>query len=125
MTHTLQHHDLLKNSSLEKIRLELNQLPAHKRRKLLNTKSGDKPYPCFLYKFRPLIANNMEQTDQLRDYLVESRLWLSSPTAFNDPFDMRAKFVFEGKPQDKKKTEKGQKKGSDPFFFRPDPGYWA
>jgi hypothetical protein len=34
---------------------------------------------------------------------VESRLWLSSPSAFNDPFDMRGRFIFEGTPQSKRK----------------------
>ncbi len=103
MARVLQHHDLLIDTKLNNFLSKLDQLPAYKRRKLLNSKCGEKPYPRFLYKFRPLIAKSTEQTDRLRDYLVESRLWLSSPTAFNDPFDMRGQFVFVGKPQDKRK----------------------
>lgn len=103
MTRILQHFNLLSNPTLDKILPRLNGLPIHNRRKLLNTKSEDNPYPHFLYKFRPLNNGNTEQISQLRDYLVDSRLWLSSPAAFNDPFDMRANFIFEGRPHDKRK----------------------
>lgn len=115
MANVLQHHDLLIGTNQKNFLLRLDQLPPHKRRKELNSKSGDKPYPRFLYKFRPLIANNTELTNRLRDYLVESRLWLSSPAAFNDPFDMRGHFVFEGKLQDKRKHIDNRLK-----HFRPD-----
>ncbi len=103
MTNVLQGNDLLINTKHKNFLLKLDQLPSHKRRKPLNLKSGNKPYPRFLYKFRPLSANNTERIDHLRDYLVHSRLWLSSPAAFNDPFDMRGHFIFDGQPRDKRK----------------------
>jgi len=42
----------------------------------------------------------------LRDILVESRLWLSSPRDFNDPFDMTARVIFEGSTQSLRKRFK-------------------
>lgn len=97
----LHHHDLLQNQAIESFIQSINQQPIWRRLKLINSKSQSNPYPRFLYKYRPL---NLEgQINQLRDYLVESRLWLSSPVAFNDPFDMRGRFTFEGTPQSKRK----------------------
>jgi hypothetical protein len=43
-----------------------------------------------------------EDFTHLREIVVQSKLWLSSPTAFNDPFDMRAKFVFDASPEEKR-----------------------
>lgn len=79
----------------------LNQQPIHNRRKLLNTRSKIQPYPHFIYKYLPL--NDDKHKKFLRDYLVESKLWLSSPNSFNDPFDMKCRYIFEGKPQEKRK----------------------
>jgi hypothetical protein len=35
--------------------------------------------------------------------IVESKLWLSSPDDFNDPFDMAASVTYEGSPEDKRR----------------------
>jgi Protein of unknown function (DUF2971) len=46
-------------------------------------------YPRFLYRY---IAGNPADdkwATRLRDVLVKSRLWLSTPVDFNDPFDMK------------------------------------
>src|SRR4029077_15773202 len=43
-----------------------------------------------------------ESIDRLRDVLVRSRFWLSSPLEFNDPFDMSAQLVVEGTVEEKK-----------------------
>jgi hypothetical protein len=100
----LHQYDLLQNPQLENFIYSINQEPIWKRLKLLNSRSQSKPYPHFLYKYRPLPSNeSTEQIKQLRDYLVESRLWLSSPSVFNDPFDMRGRFSFEGTPQARRK----------------------
>lgn len=100
----LHHHDLLLNLKLESFIQGINLQPISRRLKLLNTKSLSNPYPRFLYKYRPITAIDLtKQVNQLRDYLVESRLWLSSPSAFNDPFDMRGRFIFEGTPQTRRK----------------------
>src|SRR5688572_10987223 len=55
----------------------------------------------FLYKFRVLDPRDPVSIDRIRDLLVRSRMWLSSPVDFNDPFDMSAKFVVEGTIQEK------------------------
>lgn len=98
----LHHHDLLQNLEIDSFIKELNQKPLRERLKLLNSKSQSNAYPRFIYKYRPLMIDNFEQASSLRDYLVESRLWLSTPITFNDPFDMRGRFVFEGNPKVKR-----------------------
>ncbi len=50
----------------------------------------------FLYKYRTLAPANEQSVDHLRDILVRSRFWLSSPEDFNDPFDMAAKYIAKG-----------------------------
>lgn len=56
----------------------------------------------FLYKFRPLVPDNKTSVDHMRDILVRSRLWLSSPVSFNDPFDMAIRFIAEGTVTERK-----------------------
>lgn len=100
----LHHDDLLQNPDLDNFIFRINQEPIRKRLKLLNLHSQSKPYPRFLCKYRPISDDDLlKHIKQLRDYLVESRVWLSSPSAFNDPFDMRGRFVFEGTPQSRRK----------------------
>jgi len=50
-------------------------------------------YPRFLYRYGTLNANNI---DRVRDVIVRSELWLSSPADFNDPFDTAAHVTFDG-----------------------------
>jgi hypothetical protein len=99
----LHHNDLQNGSKLDNFLHMVSQKPLRERLKLLNSKNISNAYPRFLYKYRPLVLNNIEHVKQLRDYLVESRLWLSSPAAFNDPFDMRGRHIFNGTPQAKRK----------------------
>lgn len=47
----------------------------------------------FVYKYRAVDEADLKSVDRLRDILVRSRLWLSSPVDFNDPFDMAGKIV--------------------------------
>ena len=56
----------------------------------------------FLYKYRAIDPYNDESIDRVRDIVVRSRLWLSSPFDFNDPFDMSAKFVIQGTEQERR-----------------------
>ena len=53
-------------------------------------------YPSFLYKYRAFSASDEQSVRRLRDLLIDSDLWLSSPNDFNDPFDMSAAVVMEG-----------------------------
>lgn len=50
-------------------------------------------YPRYIYKFRRLDPDRADANRSLVDILVESRLWLSSPESFNDPFDMTARVI--------------------------------
>lgn len=102
-TRTLTYENLLsaQNNFLDSFLKELNQQPIFKRRRQLNLQSGNKPYPHFTYKYLPLTKEKDEKS--LRDYLVESNLWLSTPSKFNDPFDMKCKYIFKGTHQNKRK----------------------
>jgi Protein of unknown function (DUF2971) len=57
------------------------------------------PISRFRYKFCSL---DDKRVNYLRDILVRSRLWLSSPDDFNDPFDMSAKMLFDGTIKEKR-----------------------
>lgn len=59
--------------------------------------------PRFLYKFRRLIPSDKRSIDHLRDIVVRSRFWLSSPADFNDPFDMAATFTVDASVLEKRK----------------------
>lgn len=102
-TRTLTYENLLsaQNNFLDNFLKELDQQPIFKRRKQLNLRSGNKPYPHFTYRYLPLTKEKDEKS--IRNYLVESRLWLSSPSSFNDPFDMKCGYTFEETFQNKRK----------------------
>ncbi len=68
-------------------------------RRLFLAKRISDNYPHFQYKYKALASDPAgPQARHLRDIIVDSRLWLSSPLDFNDPFDMTARVVFEGDP---------------------------
>lgn len=56
----------------------------------------------FLYKFRSLDPTHATSVDHMRDIVVRSRFWLSSPLDFNDPFDMSAQIVVDGTGKEKR-----------------------
>lgn len=59
-------------------------------------------YPRFLYKFRAYGLSDDVSIDRLRDLIVRSRFWLSSPLDFNDPFDMSASMIAGGSVKEKR-----------------------
>src|ERR687898_1620177 len=61
----------------------------------------EESWPRFLYKFRPLQSE--KDLDRLRQITVDSNLWLSSPESFNDPFDMKARFIATAPPDKRRK----------------------
>lgn len=75
----------------------LHSLPYRDRRaricELLQTR-----YPRFLYRYTRLKSDDALSVERLREIVVYSELWLSSPPDFNDPFDMSAVLLFEGTP---------------------------
>ncbi len=56
----------------------------------------------FLYKYRSVDPSAADSINRLKDTLVRSRLWLSSPMDFNDPFDVSAKVVASGTPKERR-----------------------
>lgn len=54
----------------------------------------------FLYKYKSI--DDEQSVDRVRDILVRSRLWLSSPVDFNDPFDMSAATVVNANARERR-----------------------
>lgn len=80
---------------------QIEEMNLWERRLFLAKEPQKSSYPHFLYKFKSLRSGKDDaRIKQLRDILVESRLWLSSPRKFNDPFDMTARVIFEGTTQE-------------------------
>ena len=86
-THQSSHGNPL--SKAEAILHELNSAPEIDRRKFLRSQS----FPSVLYKFK---AVDIKKPHILEDIVVGSRLYLSSPELFNDPFDMKPRVTVEG-----------------------------
>jgi hypothetical protein len=57
----------------------------------------DREYPFFLYKFK---AADERCMSHLEDIVIHSKLYLSSPKQFNDPFDMAAEITAIGSLND-------------------------
>lgn len=59
--------------------------------------------PPFLYKYYGFDHTSQTSIDRLRQIILDSRLWLSSPVDFNDPFDMSSYVDYEAKPLEKRR----------------------
>jgi hypothetical protein len=57
----------------------------------------EKPPPV-LYRYRP--PEEVVRHRYLEDLLTHNRIWATSPARFNDPFDCRASFSFDGSEQE-------------------------
>jgi hypothetical protein len=66
------------------------------RRRWLRRGVWSSKHPRRLYKYRAVEPGNQQSVDELRDMVVESLLWMSSPEGFNDPADLQATWVIEG-----------------------------
>ena len=91
------------SSQIEDLDKILDTLDYPKTRKFLQEHATAYPrsaYPRFLYKYRRL--QTPEDMDRLREIIVRSELWLSSPRNFNDPFDISPKFVFDATVEEKR-----------------------
>lgn len=93
MTNTLDKFP--KSPELDSLMKHLNELDYRQRRQFLWHRIKPR-LPRFLYKFRTLVPSDATSVDRMRDILVRSRFWLSSPLDFNDPFDTSAKLIAEG-----------------------------
>lgn len=88
-------------AELQRFRDYVSRLDYRKRRMYLWHETRPRQ-SRFLYKFRSLVPTDEASVDRIRDVLIHSRFWLSSPLDFNDPFDMCAKFVAEGTAAEKR-----------------------
>jgi hypothetical protein len=69
--------------------LYLKSLPYLERRIMLG--SPPNSFPRFIYKY----LNPDIKDEWLRNYLIDSKIYLSSPADFNDPFDMKMDVIDE------------------------------
>jgi hypothetical protein len=67
-------------------------------RRLIRKRINHGP-PRFFYKYRGFGGKFDEEN--LRDVIVQSVVRLSAPVEFNDPFDMRCRFIVEGTEQER------------------------
>lgn len=85
---------------LEKLLFDISKLGYRERRRYIRKKVSPPP-AGFLYKFRTFDPESDKSVNRTRDIIVQSKLWLSAPIAFNDPFDVAATVQIRGTKQDK------------------------
>lgn len=90
---------MINDVEFAKIMHALNTASYWDRRKFLR-RNVRPNYPRFLYRYRPIDIQRPEWTARLRNVLIDSRLWLSAPIDFNDPFDMTGRVIIEGNGRD-------------------------
>lgn len=82
----------------------LQSLPPASRRRMI---VGNKAWGTrFLYKFRPLSPDDEQSLKHTKQIIVDSKLWLSSPRDFNDPFDLKVYSELAGTPAEKRRRYK-------------------
>ena len=77
------------NEATSQLAINLSRRPYLDRRIILRTPPNN--FPRFLYKY---LGPGLKD-EWLRDILIDSKLYLRSPTDFNDPFDMRGHIIDE------------------------------
>ena len=102
------------NNALE----EASRLALPERTAWLNSNLSE--LPDNLYKYLSLNPEDNCSVEKLRDTIVNSCLWLSPPTHFNDPFDMTLHLELERDPIKLRETMKSGFKR-----FNPEAGYKA
>lgn len=82
--------------SLDQTLASLMQLEYRARRRWLRQGVWSSKKPRHLYKYKAVKPGDQQSVSELRDMVVESLLWMSSPETFNDPADLQATWVIEG-----------------------------
>lgn len=90
----------LESIDLESITKALESIPVRLRRKII-TRFPKNPYPRFVYKYRNLDPHSTDSIERLKQIVLNSKLWLSSPEDFNDPFDMGMHITVDGTTKEK------------------------
>lgn len=84
-------------SNFDSLERQIASLTYWNCRLFLAHRVGPDKYPHFQYKYKALPVDSASpRAKELRDIVLESRLWLSSPRDFNDPFDMTAHVLMQG-----------------------------
>ncbi|MES9950069.1 MAG: DUF2971 domain-containing protein [Candidatus Thiodiazotropha sp.] len=91
--------------ALDELSTYLDSHPYFERR-LLTYKHLTPRLPRFLYKYRSLDPADKDSVNRIRATIVYGDLYLSSPTKFNDPFDMSTNIVLTGGIRSKLKRVK-------------------
>lgn len=107
----MSHYFVGENDSLsyEQMRLlyKLKSRPKWAIRRAL----ADVDCPRYLYKYFSLDSEIPDSVRNVRSVVVDSRLWLSRPSEFNDPFDFRADVRLSDDPVERRRFfEKSVKK---------------
>ncbi len=82
---------------------EIQKLPHFSRRKALNSLYKYPNHPRHLYKYKNINPKDAQSVKNVRDIIVHSNLWYSSPWDFNDPFDLSAKVYSDAPANEKRK----------------------
>lgn len=98
------------DSKIDELIRQLEKLEKHTLRRKLRTPPNR--YTRFLYKYRP--GND----EYLKDIIINNRLWLSSPSNFNDPFDACINYNFSGTSQQKLEAIKRILKSSTTLSYK-------
>lgn len=54
--------------------------------------------PIHLYKYRQVVAANLESVHRIRQLLVHGRIWVAEPSSLNDLHEMRFKLELDPDP---------------------------
>ncbi|MDR3492303.1 MAG: DUF2971 domain-containing protein [Gammaproteobacteria bacterium] len=82
----------ISEASINRILQKLNSLSD--KEKISFLKEQTPPFPRYLYKYRAI--SNDTSKERIKQIAIDSKFFLSSPESFNDPFDMKCKWVIEG-----------------------------
>lgn len=98
--------DFPSSDFIESLERSLKKLSYFDRRVFLKKRVVSN-YPRFFYRYVSLDSTNISSMNKLRDVIFHSSLWLSSRNGFNDPFDIKAKVIIDGKPENLRNKIKG------------------
>lgn len=109
------YYDFPNDWSSTRLTSEIASLEYKSRRRLNWTRIRPK-IARHLYRYFAFNPEVDQSVARLEDLLVQSRLWLASPTDFNDPFDCRAHVVYEADPAVRRKKFDSMLRGIEPHL---------
>jgi len=76
-------------------------LPLYRRRKVM--RGWGHPSCAFIYKYLDFSVDNAFSVKKASDLLVSSKLYMSAPSDFNDPYEFQGQFALETDPVKRRK----------------------